>query len=118
MAQRVITQEGVFDHTVRAAINNNFSDLFGTEVGGSLEDAHIMVGSALDVATPVEVSGDAELANDGAATVVGLNGSATSVTGAELTAAEAIIAAIPTVDPEDGETIWNDGGVLKVASAP
>ena len=28
----------------------------------------------------------------------------------------ATIAALPTVDPEDGETIWNDGGVLKVAS--
>lgn len=28
----------------------------------------------------------------------------------------AIVNAIPTVDPEDGETIWNDDGVLKVAS--
>jgi len=29
----------------------------------------------------------------------------------------AIVSAIPAVDPEDGATIWNDGGVLKVASA-
>lgn len=27
-----------------------------------------------------------------------------------------LLADIPTTDPEDGETIWNDGGVLKVAS--
>ena len=29
----------------------------------------------------------------------------------------AVVSAIPTVDPEDSSTIWNDGGVLKVASA-
>lgn len=29
----------------------------------------------------------------------------------------ALLAAIPTTDPQDGETIWNDNGVLKVASA-
>ncbi|SCW80602.1 hypothetical protein SAMN02927924_03031 [Sphingobium faniae] len=27
------------------------------------------------------------------------------------------LAAIPTTDPQDGVTIWNDAGVLKVASA-
>ena len=27
----------------------------------------------------------------------------------------ALIAAIPTTDPGDSVTIWNDGGVLKVA---
>lgn len=31
-------------------------------------------------------------------------------------AAVALVEAIPTVDPEDdGVTIWNDGGVLKVS---
>lgn len=30
----------------------------------------------------------------------------------------ALLAAIPTVDPaDDGETIWNDNGVLKVSGA-
>lgn len=29
----------------------------------------------------------------------------------------AILAAVPTADQEDGETIWNDEGVLKVSSA-
>ena len=29
----------------------------------------------------------------------------------------AMIKAIPTADPEDGATIWNDGGVLKVATS-
>ena len=37
------------------------------------------------------------------------------VDGKELAAA---LAAIPTVDPaDDGETIWNDNGVLKVSGA-
>jgi len=34
-----------------------------------------------------------------------------------LETAEALLGSIPTTDPEDGETIWNDNGVLKVASA-
>jgi hypothetical protein len=29
----------------------------------------------------------------------------------------AILAAIPTADAEDGATIWNDGGVLKVSTS-
>ena len=36
---------------------------------------------------------------------------------AEVAALLAIVEAIPTVDPEDSETIWLDNGVLKVASA-
>lgn len=28
-----------------------------------------------------------------------------------------LVAAIPTADAEDGETIWNDEGVLKVSSS-
>lgn len=33
------------------------------------------------------------------------------------TALATLINAIPSVDPADGETLWNDNGVLKVASA-
>jgi hypothetical protein len=33
------------------------------------------------------------------------------------TALLTIVASIPTTDPADGATIWNDGGVLKAASA-
>lgn len=29
-----------------------------------------------------------------------------------------LLSAIPTADQNDSETIWNDGGVLKVSSAP
>lgn len=29
----------------------------------------------------------------------------------------AVLVAVPTVDPADGETIWLDNGVLKVASS-
>lgn len=38
---------------------------------------------------------------------------------ADLITPEIALAALdlPTVDPEDGETVWNDSGVLKVASA-
>lgn len=35
---------------------------------------------------------------------------------AEIVALLELIAGIPTEDEEDGETIWNDNGVLKVSS--
>lgn len=35
----------------------------------------------------------------------------------EVTDLLALLSAIPTADAEDGETIWNDGGVLKVSSS-
>ncbi len=35
---------------------------------------------------------------------------------APLEEAAAIIAALPTSDQTDGETVWNDNGVLKVSS--
>lgn len=38
-------------------------------------------------------------------------------TGAEVAAAIKAISGLPTEDPGDSETIWNDNGVLKVASA-
>lgn len=60
-----------------------------------------------------------QLADDAVITVKILD---ENVTDAKLTAATqallALIDAIPAVDAEDGETIWNDGGVLKVSSAP
>lgn len=36
----------------------------------------------------------------------------------DIAAAEVIIAALPTADPGDGVTVWNDAGVLKVATGP
>lgn len=42
-----------------------------------------------------------------------LNGTAVTATAAELN----LLDGIPTADPEDSSTIWNDGGVLKVATA-
>lgn len=53
------------------------------------------------------------VASGGAITVE--SGGALSVDGADFAA---ILAAIPTADPEDGVTVWLDGGVLKVASGP
>lgn len=38
-------------------------------------------------------------------------------TGAEVAAAIKAIDGLPTTDPADGVTIWNDEGVLKLASA-
>lgn len=37
---------------------------------------------------------------------------------ADIVDAQTIIAALPTSDPGDGVTIWNDAGVLKVATGP
>ena len=37
---------------------------------------------------------------------------------AALAAAVAPVSALPTADPGDGVSIWNDEGVLKVATGP
>lgn len=117
MAKQTLTQQGAFTGESLNKVNANFTELYNAAAGGfALDDGEIIVGNGSDEGAAVAVSGDAELVNTGEVTVVGLNGSATAVTGAELTAAEAIIAAIPIVDPADGVTVWNDAGVLKVAS--
>lgn len=47
--------------------------------------------------------------------VVAAGGKITVQEGGEVAGVD--LASIPTSDPEDGVTIWNDGGVLKVASS-
>lgn len=42
----------------------------------------------------------------------------TDYTGQEFADILAVVNAIPTSDQNDSVTIWNDGGVLKVSSAP
>lgn len=59
----------------------------------ALTDAHIFVGNAGNVGTDVAVSGDATMANSGAVTVVGVNGSATARTGAQINLLAAGVAA-------------------------
>ncbi|MCS0497869.1 hypothetical protein NVS89_22520 [Ancylobacter sp. MQZ15Z-1] len=44
-------------------------------------------------------------------------GGAIIVGGADVTAAVVTVASLPTTDPEDGLSIWNDAGSLKLASA-
>lgn len=43
---------------------------------------------------------------------------ALEINGTDLQDIVTLINAIPTADQNDSETIWNDGGVLKVSSAP
>ncbi len=50
-------------------IENRFIALEAAGVGGTLTDGHIIVGSGLNVATSVAMSGDATIANTGAVTV-------------------------------------------------
>lgn len=47
--------------------------------------------------------------------VVSAGGKITVETGGQVAGVD--LSAIPTADPEDGATIWNDAGVLKVASS-
>jgi hypothetical protein len=89
-------------------------DPIGEEVviptgSGLTVDGDSYVVTAPDGVT-IEVNGDDELAVvEGG---IGLAHLASAVT--DLLD---LVAAIPTADQEDGETVWNDGGVLKVSSA-
>jgi hypothetical protein len=62
-----------------------------------------------DHAQEVNYTGDIEATLSGSTVSVNLTSSASAAIG--------IISDIPTADAEDGETIWNDGGVLKVSSS-
>lgn len=116
MAITTITQVGAFTDEVATQINNNFASLSASTAGGTLTDAHILVGDATDVATDVAVSGDVSLANDGEMTVTGVNGAAVTGDGTDIQAALDLIAGISTVNVASPE-IWNDNGTLKVGSA-
>lgn len=63
--------------------------------------------STVDNST-VELNGSTLRVKDGGLTTAKL--------GAAPKAALDAIVALPTSDQEDGETIWNDGGVLKVST--
>jgi len=116
MAQQTITQEGAFTRQTKDKINDNFTELYGTQAGGTLADAKILVGDASDLAAAVDMSGDAEIDNTGAVTVTGVNGAALTGDGADIQAALDLIAGISTVNVASPE-IWNDNGTLKVGTA-
>lgn len=111
-----VKQEGVFTRQTKNIINANFAALSGTQAGGTLTDAHILVGNGADESTDVAVSGDVSLANTGAMTVTGVNGAAVTGDGTDIQAALDLIAGISTVDVASPE-IWNDNGTLKVGTA-
>jgi hypothetical protein len=87
------------------------ADKLGADVSisGTVDDVTLEINGDGDFAIKGDGVGTTQLADEG-------------VTDAKLTTATqallALIAAIPTVDPEDGVTCWFDSGVLKVATAP
>jgi VCBS repeat-containing protein len=97
------------------------ADKLGADVSisGTVDDVTLEINGDGDFAIKDGGVDTAQLADDAVATVNILD---ENVTDAKLTtvtqALLALIAAIPTVDPEDGITCWFDSGVLKVATAP
>ncbi|TXL75625.1 hypothetical protein FHP25_13300 [Vineibacter terrae] len=55
---------------------------------------------------------------DGDEVVVADGGKITVEAGGSLIVGGADLGALPTSDPGDGVTLWNDAGVLKIASGP
>jgi hypothetical protein len=74
MSLTTITKVGAFTDDVAKQINDNFTSLSASTAGGTLTDAHILVGNGSNLATDVAVSGDVTLANTGAITVVSIGG--------------------------------------------
>ncbi len=69
MAVTTIVKQGAFTADIAKQINDNFNSLSGTSAGGALADGHILVGSALGVATDVAMSGDVSILNTGATAI-------------------------------------------------
>lgn len=80
MAQKKLVQEGAFDSTVRKQIDDNFTELYGTAVGGALTSAHLLIGNASNLATDTAVTGDVAFTNAGVTSI------AAGITTAKLTA--------------------------------
>lgn len=66
MSQQTITQTGAFTNESRDRINENFTELYQDDAGGTLASAKILVGNGSNVATAVDMSGDATIDNTGA----------------------------------------------------
>jgi hypothetical protein len=69
MARRTIRDQGSFTARDKKAINDNFSDLYGTSVGGTLTSAHVMVGNSSNVATDTAMTGDVSITNAGVTSI-------------------------------------------------
>lgn len=93
MAQQDLTQTGAFTAETRDAIQENFDELYAASVGGSLTQAHIIVGDSGGTAADVAMSGDAEIDDTGAVTVTGINGTAVTLDGGEIDTAVLGVAA-------------------------
>jgi hypothetical protein len=93
------------------AINSESLDLRGLTIQC---DALEVNGTEVDT---TDLGNIADLVGDLTATAEEINAAAALVADVTATAAEInLLDGLATVDPADGVTIWNDGGVLKVAS--
>ena len=71
MSQQTLTQTGAFTAESKDAINENFQELYQNDAGGTLASAKILVGNGSNVATAVDMSGDATIDNAGAVSISG-----------------------------------------------
>lgn len=65
MSQQTLVGGGVFTNKNLNDINNNFTELYGTAVGGTLTSAHLLVGNGSNVATDTAITGDVTISNAG-----------------------------------------------------
>ena len=71
MSQQTIVQTGAFTNESRDRINANFTELYQNDAGGTLASAKMLVGNGSNVATAVDMSGDATIDNTGAVSIAG-----------------------------------------------
>ena len=69
MSQQTIEDVGAFTQRNKDAANANFTELYATQIGGTLTSAHILVGDGSNVATDVAMSGDVSIDNAGVTSI-------------------------------------------------
>lgn len=65
MAITTINEVGALTQDIVNQLNDNFASLSSSTAGGTLTDAHLLIGDANDVATDTAVTGDVTIDNAG-----------------------------------------------------
>lgn len=69
MSQQTIADVGAFTQANKDAANANFTELYATQIGGTLTSAHILVGDGSNVATDTAMTGDVSITNGGVTSI-------------------------------------------------
>lgn len=103
MSQQTISDVGAFTQANKDAANANFTELYATQIGGTLTSAHILVGDGSNVATDTAMTGDVSITNGGVTSIS--SGITTHKLAAGVAAGYAVARGITALDGSNPTTV-------------